>query len=39
MLGYIRQYLSSAIKKKIIKEVNKDLMHHSIDEIERAIFK
>ena len=39
MLGYIRQNLSSAIKKKVIKEINKDLINHSIDEIEYAVFK
>ena len=39
MLGYIRHNLSSAIKKKVIKEINKDLINHSIAEIEYAVFK
>ena len=39
MLGYIRQNLNKTLKKKVIKEINKDLINHSIDEIEYAVFK
>ena len=39
MLGYIRQYLSENTKKKVIKEINKDLIHNSVEEIERGVFK
>ena len=39
MLGYIRQYLSNNTKKKVIKEINKDLIHNSVEEIERGVFK
>ena len=38
MLGYIRQNLSSTIKKKVIREINKNLINNSIDEVEHAIF-
>jgi len=37
-LGYIREHLSKALKKKITKEIHKDLIHQNIETIEHAIF-
>lgn len=38
MLGYIRQYLSDPLKKILIKEVGKDLIHQDKSAVEHAVF-
>lgn len=38
MLGYIRQHLSDPLKKLLIKEVVKDLIHKDKSAIEHAVF-
>lgn len=38
LLGHMRQMLSGNLKKLVTKEVNKDLINHSIKDIEKAIF-
>ncbi len=38
LLGAMRQMLNGNLKKRVTKEVNKDLINHSIKDIERAIF-
>jgi protein required for attachment to host cells len=38
LLGHIRQTLNGNLKKLVAKEVNKDLINHSIKDIEKALF-
>ena len=38
MLGCIRQELKNGLKKMITKEIAKDLVQHSVDAVERAVF-
>jgi protein required for attachment to host cells len=38
LLGHLRQMINSKLKKLVTKEVNKDLINHSIKDIEKAIF-
>lgn len=38
LLGHIRSLLNSNLKKKLAKEINKDLVHLNIKELEKAIF-
>lgn len=38
LLGHMRSLLSSNLKKKLAKEINKDLVHLNIKELEKAIF-
>ncbi len=38
LLGHVRSLLSSNLKKKLAKEINKDLVHLHIKELEKAIF-
>lgn len=38
MLGALRNHLSSNVSKLITKEINKDMVKHDIEDIEKAIF-
>ena len=38
MLGHFRQSLSSNLKKVLSKEVQKDLINHTVEDIEKALF-
>jgi protein required for attachment to host cells len=38
LLGHMRQMMNGNLKKLVTKEVNKDLIHHSTKDIEKAIF-
>ncbi len=38
LLGHVRSLLNSNLKKKLAKEINKDLVHLNIKELEKAIF-
>ena len=38
LLGHMRQMMNGNLKKLVNKEVNKDLIHHSTKDIEKAIF-
>ncbi len=38
MLGCVRQELKNVLKKMITKEIAKDLVQHSADAVERAVF-
>lgn len=38
MLGCVRQELKNGLKKMITKEIAKDLVQHSVDAVERAVF-
>lgn len=38
MLGYLRKTLNTNLKKAVTKEINKDLVNHDIEAIEKAIF-
>lgn len=38
MLGHFRQSLSNNLKKVLSKEVQKDLINHTIEDIEQALF-
>lgn len=38
MLGYMRQMMSSNLKKIITKEIAKNLVNHEVDDIEKIIF-
>ena len=38
MLGFLRKSLDTKIKRAVSKEVNKDLVNHDIEAIERTIF-
>jgi protein required for attachment to host cells len=38
MLGFIRKDLSQQLKKVVVKEISKDLVNHSSQSIEKAIF-
>ena len=38
LLGHMRQMLHGNLKKRVTKEINKDLINHSIKDIEKAIF-
>ncbi|HJD58285.1 MAG TPA: host attachment protein [Rickettsia endosymbiont of Ceroptres masudai] len=38
MLGYVRQELKNGLKKMMTKEIAKDLVQHSADAVERAVF-
>lgn len=38
MLGHIRQEISGKLKEAVSKEVRKDLIHHKLADIEKAIF-
>ncbi|AAU03932.1 host attachment protein [Rickettsia typhi] len=38
MLGYIRQKLTSGLKKIVTKEIAKDLVQHNVGAVERAVF-
>ena len=38
MLGYVRQYASSHLKDKIVKEIDKDLVHETQSSVEKRIF-
>jgi hypothetical protein len=38
LLGHMRQMINGNLKKLVTKEVNKDLINHTIMDIEKAIF-
>lgn len=38
MLGYLRKTLGTKMKRAVTKEVNKDLVNHDIEAIEKTIF-
>lgn len=38
MLGALRNNLTSSVSKLITKEINKDMVKHNIEDIEKAIF-
>ncbi|PCJ25236.1 MAG: hypothetical protein COA94_06525 [Rickettsiales bacterium] len=38
MLGHLRQYLTSGLKKCLNKEIKKDLIHHKMKDVEKAVF-
>ena len=39
MLGHFRQSLNHNLKKVLTKEIKKDLINHSMADIEKAVFK
>lgn len=38
LMGHMRQMINGNLKKLVTKEINKDLINHSIKDIEKAIF-